>query len=281
MSLEISGKSIDEERALYGVDGAVITDCIFDGPADGESALKESRNVSAEKCVFSLRYPFWHVTSAQITDCDLTENCRAALWYCDGIEIFNSRLNGIKALRESRNIYLENCEVSSPELLWKCSSVSVEGGSIESEYPFFECENIDATNMRLKGKYSFQYVKNAELDSCTFETKDAFWHSKNVTVRDSVIKGEYLGWYSENLKLIRCHIVGTQPLCYCKNLTLEECTMENADLAFERSAVNAWIHGNIDSVKNPERGSIKADSIGEIILEKEYCDPMLTKISVK
>lgn len=281
MSLEINGKRFDEERALYGANGAVITDCAFDGPADGESALKESSDVTAEKCIFNLRYPFWHVRNSRITDCDMTQNCRAALWYCDGIEIYSSRLHGIKALRESENVYLEGCDVCSPEFMWKCSSVSVEGGEIVSEYPFFECENVDASDMKLKGKYSFQYVKNAELDSCTLDTKDAFWHSKNVTVKDSVIKGEYLGWYSENLRLIRCHIIGTQPLCYCKNLVLEECTMESTDLAFERSGVNAWVHGNIESVKNPARGSIKADSIGEIILEKEYCDPMLTKISVK
>ena len=207
MDNEIKGKKFDEERALYGVDGVSIVECEFDGPADGESALKESRNINAEKCIFNLRYTFWHVEKAQITDCDMTENCRAPLWYCDGIEIFSSRLHGVKALRESKNIYLEDCDVSSPEFLWKCSSVSVQGGNINSEYPFFECENVDAADMHLKGKYSFQYVKNAQLDSCVFDTKDAFWHSKNVTVKDSIIRGEYLGWYSENLKLVRSHIL--------------------------------------------------------------------------
>ncbi len=34
----------DEERALYGQEGVKLLACRFDGPADGESALKEGRD---------------------------------------------------------------------------------------------------------------------------------------------------------------------------------------------------------------------------------------------
>lgn len=87
----------------------------------------------------------------------------------------------------------------------------------------------------------------------------------NVTVRDSIVKGEYLGWFSENLTLINCKIIGTQPLCYCKNLKLVNCTMEDTDLSFEYSDVEADVKGHILSVKNPRSGRIIADSVGEII----------------
>ena len=43
--MTISGQTFDEERALYGQDGIVVEDCRFDGPADGESAFKESKNL--------------------------------------------------------------------------------------------------------------------------------------------------------------------------------------------------------------------------------------------
>ncbi len=54
----ISNQTFDEERALYGSDGIEIVSCRFDGPADGESALKESKNVVVRDCFFNLRYPF-------------------------------------------------------------------------------------------------------------------------------------------------------------------------------------------------------------------------------
>jgi hypothetical protein len=131
----------------------------------------------------------------------------------------------------------------------------------------------------MNGKYSFQYVQGGEIAHSELHTKDAFWHSENLTVSDSLIDGEYLGWYSKNLHLVRCHIKGTQPLCYCQGLVLEECTMENADLAFEYSDVQADIRGGIVSVKNPKSGKIVADSIGEVILkESKYPSECLVQI---
>lgn len=274
----ISGKQLDEERALYGISNTQIENCQFDGPADGESALKECKNIKVSDCYFNLRYPFWHTTHAVIQNCKMTQLCRAALWYDQDVCVENSELCGIKAFRECSEIEMKSCKVSSPEVFWKCEGVKIESSFIEGEYPFFECEKVQINDVKLIGKYSFQYVKNMTISNSDFDTKDAFWHSKNVTIIDSLVRGEYLGWYSENLKLVRCKIIGTQPLCYCKGLVLEDCTMEDTDLSFERSEVTATIKGKIDSVKNPLCGSIQADEIGELLIEKEYVNEKDTVI---
>jgi hypothetical protein len=86
-----------------------------------------------------------------------------------------------------------------------------------------------------------------------------------VTVKDSVINGEYLAWYSENVTFINCTIRGTQPLCYCKGLKLINCRMEECDLAFERSDVEAEITTPVISIKNPLSGHISVPAAGEII----------------
>lgn len=274
-------KNYDEERALYGVDGAIVKGCTFAGPADGESALKESKNITVDNCDFLLRYPFWHVTGAVINNCRMTETCRAALWYDSDISIKNSRLHGIKALRECENISLADCDVISDEFGWRCRGINIENCTLESQYQFFECRNMNIDRLTMKGKYSFQYIENVEIKNSVFKTKDAFWHAKDVTVYDTILEGEYLAWYSENLRLVRCHIKGTQPFCYCKNLILEDCTMEDCDLSFERSEVRATVGGNIVSVKNPISGYIKADSIGEIILDCGFDEKTTCKIECK
>lgn len=260
-------KTFDEERALYGIKNTVIRNCTFDGPADGESALKESTDISVEKCHFALRYPFWHVQVASITDSTMTDTCRASLWYSSVIHINNCRMNGVKALRECDDITLTDTQIDSPEFCWKCSGINVRNITLKSEYPFFESKNMNMENLTLSGKYSFQYIENVTIRNSNLDTKDAFWHAKNVTIIDSVVKGEYLGWYSEKLTFENCHIIGTQPLCYAKNLKIKNCTMESCDLSFEYSDVEAEIKGSIKSVKNPLSGTIKADSIGNIILE--------------
>jgi hypothetical protein len=264
----IENMTFDAERSLYGSDGVTVRGCRFAGPADGESALKESRNVVISNCDFDLRYPFWHDVNVLADNIYLSELCRAAIWYTDGMEIHNSRLHGIKAVRECKNVTLEGCDIISPEFGWKTSDVKIKNTSLSGEYVFMQCSYMDIDNLNLKGKYSFQYVENAVIRNSVLDTKDAFWHAKNVTVYDSVIKGEYLAWYSENLRLVRCKIIGTQPLCYCKGLVLEDCTTEDCDLAFELSEVEATVKGNIISIYNPLSGHVTVDSVGEIINDK-------------
>ena len=202
---------------------------------------------------------------------NMDELTRAAIWYsCDGI-IKNSRMNGIKALRECENIRIEDSTACSPEFGWRTKGLEIKRSEMESEYFLFECKDVAIEELKLKGKYSFQYVENMTITNSYLDTKDAFWHGNNITVKDSVLKGEYLAWFSENLTLINCKIIGTQPLCYCKNLKLINCTMEDTDLAFEYSEVEAEIKGNIISVKNPKSGTITADSVGEIIWD----DPVM------
>ena len=62
----ITNTRFDEERALYGAQNVLVRDCAFDGPADGESAFKEGRDIQADHCFFNLRYPFWHNTGLKI-----------------------------------------------------------------------------------------------------------------------------------------------------------------------------------------------------------------------
>lgn len=273
-------KVYDEERALYDIENADVKNCRFAGPADGESALKECRNIKVEGCLFELRYPFWHVSGAEIWNVTMTETCRAALWYDEYIGIEESKLHGIKALRECKHITLSLCDIDSEEFGWRCDNVEISGVKLRSMYPFFECKNMKIYDLDMTGKYSFQYVENVEIRNSHFKTKDAFWHAKNVTVYDSVIEGEYLAWYSENIKLVNCKIKGTQPFCYCKGLVLENCTMEDADLSFENSSVEATVIGNIVSVKNPNAGYIKADSIGEIIWDEKHQKNSTCKIEI-
>ena len=266
MRTTIEHQTFDEERALYNLQHTDVKHCAFAGPADGESALKEARDVALQDCSFSLRYPLWHVEGFRLDNCQMDALTRAAIWYARDGEILNSTLGGIKALRECENIRIADSNILSMEFGWKSRGVSLTNSRVEAEYLFLDCRDIQLQNVQMKGKYSFQYVENLLIENSNLDTKGAFWHAKNVTVRNSTVKGEYLAWFSENLTLINCRIIGTQPLCYCKGLKLIDCTMEDTDLAFEYSDVEATVSGHILSVKNPRSGSITADSVGEIIM---------------
>lgn len=169
------------------------------------------------------------------------------------------------------------------ETFWRCSDIELENVQAdEGDYIFMHCKGVKVKNFRLNGNYSFQWARDIEIRDSLLNTKDAFWETENVSVYDSEINGEYLGWHSRNLRLVRCHITGTQPLCYAEDLVLEDCTFgPDADLAFEYSSVRATIRGSIPSVKNPRTGSIRAESIGEIIIDENLKAPGNCKIETR
>lgn len=268
MKKQVSNQIFDEERSLYNIKNTEVVNCRFEGPADGESVLKEGRNYIVKDCSFSLRYPMWHAKRFELLNSEMDDKTRAPLWYSNNGKIENCRINGIKCLRECKNIKINGCHIVSPEFGWRCKNVNINDSMIDSMYFLFETKNVEINRLKMSGKYSFQYMKNLRITNSELDTKDAFWHSKNILVENSVVKGEYLGWFSENLTLVNCKIIGTQPLCYCKNLKLINCEMIDTDLAFEYSDVDADIKGHIISVKNPKSGVITADSVGEIIREE-------------
>lgn len=261
----IENKTFDTERALYGSSSLEVNKCKFDGPADGESAFKECNNIQVSDCYFNLRYPFWHNNILDISDSEMTDKCRAALWYSHNINIINSKLHGIKALRECNNVKMKECDIISPEFGWSVKNITMENCTVQSEYFMMRSEGLCFKDVHLDGKYSFQYIENSVFDHCEFNTKDAFWHAKNITIKNSIIKGEYLAWYCENVTFENCKITGTQPLCYCKGLKLVNCEMHEADLCFEKSEVNATVTTPVISIKNPLSGNIYVPSADEII----------------
>lgn len=276
----IENKTFDEERALYGLRDTTVSKCTFAGPADGESAFKEAKDIVVKDCDFRLRYPLWHVANMELSNSMFAETCRAALWYAKDCKFTDNKIDGVKFLRECDNITFKNCEISSQEFGWKCRDIKLVDTSVQSEYIFLDSSNIKLDNVKMKAKYSFQYVHDMVIENSYLDTKDAFWHTKNVTVRNSTIKGEYLAWYSDGLTLENCKIVGTQPLCYCTNLKLINCTMESCDLSFEYSDVQATINGHVDSIKNPKSGEIKVDSIGEILMTDDVVYPCNGKVII-
>ena len=261
----IENKTFDEERALYGLRHVLVRDCSFAGPADGESALKECEDMTVERCLFHLRYPLWHVHGLRVRNCDITENGRAALWYSDHIHIADSRLHGIKALRECHDVLVTACDVVSGEFGWFSHDVTMTACTVKSDYCLLHAGNVAWSDVRLTGKYALQYLHDCTFENCDITSRDAFWHARNVTVKNCTLKGEFLGWYSDHLTLEHCRIISSQPLCYCEHLKLVDCEVVDSDLCFEKSDVEAVITTPVDSIKNPRSGRIELPHVDELI----------------
>lgn len=185
----IQNRTFDAERALYNLTHGDVTECIFAGPADGESALKEARDVLVNGCRFALRYPLWHAVDFTVLNCSMEETCRAPLWYAADGRLEDCGITGVKCLRECDRMALSGCRITSPEFGWKCRGLTVENCDITSEYLFWETRDLTIDRLTMHGKYSFQYTENVHITNSDLQTKDAFWHARNVLVRDIWLTG--------------------------------------------------------------------------------------------
>jgi hypothetical protein len=276
---EIRQKILTGERALFMGKDLEIYDSIFE---DGESPLKESRNIKVYNSMFKWKYPFWYSKDIYIKDSVLFDMARAGIWYTDNITVSDAVIEAPKNFRRDDGVFLKNVTfTNADETLWHCKNVTIDSVSAKGDYFAMNCENMDVQNFRLVGNYSFDGVKNATVKNSTLISKDAFWNSENITVYDSFISGEYLGWNAKNLTLINCTVESLQGMCYIENLVMKNCKLINTTLAFEYSTVDADISSKIDSVINPSGGIIKAEHIDNLIIEKDKIDPSKTKIVVK
>lgn len=275
----ITQQYLTGERALYNSRDLAIFDTTF---ADGESPLKESRNINLYNCIFKWKYPLWYCHDVNVEKTSLLDAARSGIWYTDNINIKDSFIEAPKTFRRSSNITLTN--VSMPNALesfWNCKNINLNNVEAKGDYFGLNSENIKITDFRLDGNYAFDGAKNLEIENAIMLSKDSFWNCENVVIKDSVIIGEYIGWNSKNVVFINCTIDSIQPLCYMEKLKMVNCKLLNANLSFEYTTVEAEINSKIDSVKNPISGFIKAKSIDELIMDEKLIDPAKTKIEVK
>lgn len=268
------------ERAKYFDSDSTYVNCEF---KDGESPLKHSRNITAEKATFSYKYPFWIAENIHVKDSIFHELGKSGLWYTKNFTIEDTVIEAPKEFRRSEGIFLKNVRFENAlETMWSCKNIRMENCYAKGDYLAMNSSDFYADNFVLDGNYFLDGGKNIEIHNSKINSKDAFWNCENVTVYDSEIIGEYLGWHSKNLKFVNCKLESDQGLCYVDGLTLENCTLVNSPLTFEYSTkIDATITGKILSVKNPCGGIINCDEIGTLILNPKRCDTNKTEIVCK
>ena len=267
------------ERALFASRDLHLIEATFE---DGESPLKESRNLLIDDSLFRWKYPLWYCNDVTVNNSTFFETARAGIWYTNNITLNNCTVDAPKNFRRCRGLTLNDVTIpNAAETLWTCSNVKLTNVCANGQYFGMNCKNVEAENFVLTGDYCFDGAENVTIRNSKLLSKDSFWNSRNVTVYDSFISGEYLCWNAENVTFVNCTIESLQGLCYVKNLKLVGCKLINTTRAFEYSTVDADIIGKVDSVVNPLSGRIVADSFDSVTLDDKYVDPTKTEIIVR
>lgn len=146
------------ERALFGAHDLCIRDTIF---ADGESPLKESRDIELFGSMFKWKYPLWYSKNISVHDCTWFDMARAGVWYTENISVENSAIEAPKNFRRCRGLSLTDVSfANAAETLWSCSDVTMTRVTAKGDYFAMNSENMKIDGLTLYGNYSFDGARN-------------------------------------------------------------------------------------------------------------------------
>ena len=129
---EINQQFLNGERALFQEHDSRISYCTF---ADGESPLKESRDLEIDNCLFRWKYPLWYSKNITMKNSALFDMARAGIWYGENISVQDTVIEAPKNFRRTRGIVLQNVNFpNASETLWNCQDIEMDSVTARGDY---------------------------------------------------------------------------------------------------------------------------------------------------
>ncbi|MBQ4021631.1 MAG: DUF3737 family protein [Bacteroidales bacterium] len=98
---EIKNQEFGGERPLYCEHDLYLENVVIHA---GESAIKETSDITAVRCRFEGKYPFWCCDRFTVKDCIITVGARAALWYSRDLLMEDTIVDAPKMFREMERL---------------------------------------------------------------------------------------------------------------------------------------------------------------------------------
>ena len=123
----ITQQLLSGERALFQGRDLQITDCVFE---DGESPLKESRNIVVRDSVFRWKYPLWYSEGVEVEHSLFEFNAHAAFWYSKNMTFHDCTIQAPKEFRRNEHVTVERTAFTdAAETFWAVSYTHLVSGT--------------------------------------------------------------------------------------------------------------------------------------------------------
>ena len=160
---EIKQEFLTGERALFQGHDLRITDTIFD---DGESPLKESRNIELYGSMFKWKYPLWYSENITVKNCTWFEMARAGVWYTGNMTVTDLTLYGNYSFDGAKNVEIHNSRLLSKDAFWNSENVTVYDSFISGEYLGWNAKNLTLINCTVESLQGMCYIENLVMKNC-------------------------------------------------------------------------------------------------------------------
>ena len=139
--------------------------------------------------------------------------------------------DGGSALKQARDVKLENCSFSQSYPLWYVEKFHLHDSRMEeaSRAPMWYCRQGLITDSDLRGPKALRECKDITLRDCTVHSEEFGWKSRGITVRDSTLNTPGLFLDSRDVTLDKVKLSGSGSFRYAENATIRNSILDTAD----------------------------------------------------
>ena len=143
---------------------------------------------------------------------------------------------GGSALKQARDVKLENCSFSQGYPLWHVEKFHLHDSRMDenTRAPMWYCRRGLITDSELSGPKALRECRDITLRDCTVTSEEFGWKSRGITVTDSTLDTDRLFLDSRDVRLDKVKMSGDSSFQYTENATIRNSILESAD-AFRHS----------------------------------------------
>lgn len=188
-----------------------------------------------EKTTFEEERPLYNIRDTLVKDCvfisDLGES---ALKECKNITVDNCHFSMRYPVWHAQGFSLSRCDMDeyTRAALWYCEKGKLEECTLEGIKALRECTLVTVFGCRINSPEFGWRCNGIELDHCEIESAYFLFESKNIKLDNVKFKGKYSFQYVENGEIDNCELETKDAFWHCKNMTVRNTVLKGEYLGW-------------------------------------------------
>lgn len=145
--------------------------------------------------------------------------------------VFAGGAGGESALKDARNVKLENCSFSMGYPLWHVETFHMHDSKMDehTRAPMWYCRGGLITDSDIHGTKAVRECHDIAIRDCTVTSEEFGWKSSNITVTDSTLSAQHLFLDSRSVTLDKVKISGEYAFQYMEDVTIRNSVLDTRD----------------------------------------------------
>lgn len=171
----------ESRSAIWYSDDMTMEDCVIDGP----KFFREMNGLTLRNVrINDADETFWKVSNLRIENVELRGGTYPFMFsrdiYVDGLKSDSKYV-----FQYCRNIEVHHADIVTKDSFWECDGVTIYDSRLDGEYLAWHSKNVRLVRCHILGEQPLCYMDGVTLEDCTFDAAcdRAFEDSSNIDAR--------------------------------------------------------------------------------------------------